>query len=85
MGKGDMEITQVGPGTVINGLVKTIQREAEPLVVNEPETEEVENDKATENTVIEQVAIENDKQAGVGIKSKKSGGSGRTKVRNNFV
>jgi len=80
MGKGDMEITQVGPGTVINGLVKTIQREAEPLVVNEPETEEVENDKATENTVIEQVAIENDKQAGVGIKSKKSGGSGRTKV-----
>ncbi|AIQ12923.1 ACP S-malonyltransferase [Paenibacillus durus] len=36
MGKGEMEYKQVGPGHVMDGLVKTIQRDAEPLVVVEP-------------------------------------------------
>ncbi|MRN51853.1 ACP S-malonyltransferase [Paenibacillus monticola] len=37
MGKGEMEYRQVGPGHVLDGLVKTIQRESEPLVLVEPE------------------------------------------------
>ncbi|MBW4080624.1 hypothetical protein [Paenibacillus sp. S150] len=32
-----MEFKQVGPGHVLNGLVKTIQRDSESLVVAEPE------------------------------------------------
>ncbi len=46
MGKGVVEITQVGPGTAVAGLVRSIQREAEPLVVDE--AEEVEEDVSDE-------------------------------------
>jgi trans-AT polyketide synthase/acyltransferase/oxidoreductase domain-containing protein len=42
MGKGDIEIIQIGPGTAVAGLVRSIQREAEPLIVDE--TEEIEED-----------------------------------------
>lgn len=37
MGKGEIEIVQVGPGNVLTSLVRTIQREAQPLVVEENE------------------------------------------------
>lgn len=37
MGKGDVEITQVGPGTVVAGLVQSIKREAVPLIVEDEE------------------------------------------------
>ncbi|ACL75226.1 ACP S-malonyltransferase [Ruminiclostridium cellulolyticum] len=42
MGKGVAEILQIGPGTVLTGLIRTIQRESEPLIVDE--TEELNND-----------------------------------------
>ena len=35
MGKGETEFVQVGPGNVISGLVSAIQKEAEPLYVEE--------------------------------------------------
>ncbi|PYG86583.1 trans-AT polyketide synthase/acyltransferase/oxidoreductase domain-containing protein [Ruminiclostridium sufflavum DSM 19573] len=37
MGKGDVKITQVGPGTVVAGLVQSIKREAVPLIVEDEE------------------------------------------------
>lgn len=37
MGKGEMEFIQVGPGNVLTGLVKSIQRESEPLIINDKE------------------------------------------------
>ncbi len=37
MGNGDVEITQVGPGTVVAGLVQSIKREAVPLIVEDEE------------------------------------------------
>ncbi len=40
MGKGVEEIIQVGPGNVLTGLVRTIQREAIPLTVADNEMEE---------------------------------------------
>lgn len=49
MGKGEIEITQVGPGTAVAGLVRSIQREAEPLVVNEED--EIEEDTSDEKEV----------------------------------
>jgi len=36
MGPGEMEFAEIGPGEVLTKLVKSIQREAEPLVVEEP-------------------------------------------------
>lgn len=39
MGKGVEEMTQVGPGRVLTSLVRTIKREAEPLVVPDSEEE----------------------------------------------
>ncbi len=50
MGKGDIEIIQIGPGTAVAGLVRSIQREAEPLIVDE--TEEIEED-ASDDTINE--------------------------------
>ncbi len=41
MGKGQMEFEQVGPGTVLTGLIRSIQSEAEPLVIDEGEQEDV--------------------------------------------
>ncbi|MCX7747910.1 MAG: ACP S-malonyltransferase [Clostridia bacterium] len=35
MGKGEVEIVQIGPGTVLTGLIRSIQREAAPIIVNE--------------------------------------------------
>ncbi|MCX7923143.1 MAG: ACP S-malonyltransferase [Clostridia bacterium] len=35
MGKGEVLIEQIGPGAVLKGMVNSIQREAEPLVVSE--------------------------------------------------
>ncbi len=35
MGKGDIEIIQVGPGNAITGMVRSIKREAAPLIVDE--------------------------------------------------
>ncbi|MCX7920826.1 MAG: ACP S-malonyltransferase [Clostridia bacterium] len=40
MGKDNVEIVQVGPGTAITGLVRSIQREAEPLIVDDNEHDE---------------------------------------------
>ncbi|MDP4180290.1 MAG: ACP S-malonyltransferase [Bacillota bacterium] len=37
MGKGDAEILQIGPGNVLTGLVRAIQKDAEPLIVQEDE------------------------------------------------
>lgn len=37
MGKGVNEIVQVGPGNVLSGMVSTIKREAEPLIVADEE------------------------------------------------
>ncbi len=41
MGKGQMEFEQVGPGTVLTGLIRSIQSEAEPLKVDETRQEDV--------------------------------------------
>ncbi|HEX3030053.1 MAG TPA: ACP S-malonyltransferase [Clostridia bacterium] len=45
MGKGVEEIIQVGPGNVLTGLVRTIQREAVPLTVADNEMEEDEPER----------------------------------------
>lgn len=37
MGKGEIDIVQVGPGSVLTGLVKAIRREAAPLIITEAE------------------------------------------------
>jgi len=41
MGRGEMEFEEIGPGKVLTGLVRRIQREAEPLVVEDHEIENV--------------------------------------------
>lgn len=49
MGKGIQKIEQVGPGTAIKGMINTIQREAEPLMVDD------EKEEVREETAVNQV------------------------------
>jgi trans-AT polyketide synthase/acyltransferase/oxidoreductase domain-containing protein len=60
MGKGEIDIQQVGPGMVVSGLVRNIKKEAEPLIVNEEEeikkediVEKVEKDKTAKKIIAE--------------------------------
>ncbi len=47
MGKGNVEIMQIGPGSAISGLVRSIKREAEPLIVDD--SDENDNPPTTED------------------------------------
>ncbi|MBN3526383.1 ACP S-malonyltransferase [Paenibacillus apiarius] len=42
MGKGEVEFVQVGPGNVLTGMIRSIQREAKPIYVNEDPTDDPE-------------------------------------------
>ncbi|MCX8131563.1 MAG: ACP S-malonyltransferase [Clostridia bacterium] len=44
MGKNVEEIVQVGPGNILTGLVKTIQREAQPLITDDEIEEDMEEE-----------------------------------------
>ncbi len=55
MGKGVKEFIQIGPGKVVNGMVKAIQSESEPLIIKYEDT--------TGNAIQEQrVAMQNEQQ-----------------------
>ncbi|MBC2580401.1 ACP S-malonyltransferase [Clostridium sp. DJ247] len=46
--KEDIEISQLGPGSVIEGLIRTIRREAKPLIIAEENGEVQENQESAE-------------------------------------
>jgi trans-AT polyketide synthase/acyltransferase/oxidoreductase domain-containing protein len=47
MGKGDISIEQVGPGSALTGMIRAIQKEAQPLiVVDEDRDDEIPEEKA---------------------------------------
>ncbi|AQS18313.2 ACP S-malonyltransferase [Clostridium beijerinckii] len=44
-GKGEMEFEEIGPGRVLRGLIRRIEREAEPLIIVDKPINNYENDK----------------------------------------
>ncbi len=64
MGKGVNHIEQVGPGTVLTGMVKSILRDAEPLIVEEEDNISIELENNQD--IVEEIrdeAVEKEKDA----------------------
>ncbi len=55
MGKGEAEFIQIGPGNVLTGMIKSIQREASPLLVEDEEDltedEEIDLEKIKDTSI----------------------------------
>lgn len=52
MGKGEMEFGEIGPGTVLAGLVKKIKREAKPIYVRDEDISISENVKSSDESML---------------------------------
>ncbi len=75
-GKGEMEFEEIGPGNVLSGLIRKIQKEAEPLIIVEEENDavqEIKQEKSdkTEKKDVKTISQEDDNKQTKRLKSKK--------------